>query len=216
MAGAWCSCNLGVKLGNGKTVVCKGPEILKEMEGLTDFDAIVINGAFNLDIQQADVCGVTVKANSEVFDYLDFSVSNGCLTLENKDHVNIKADEFDIKVNLPALKSMEVNGAVDGGLTNYTSDADMSLKINGACDWDMTSLKLPSLQVEVNGAADMNIKNLDTEVLSVVISGAGDVELSGRATRARFEVNGAGSIDARGLQCENVEKSAHGVASIQL
>ena len=209
-----CSCN--VKVGNGKIVVCKGAETLRVMDALTDFDAIVANGAVDLDIRQADGCSVTVEANSEVFDYLDFTVSNGKLVLDTKDHVNIKADKYEIRICAPVLSSITFNGAVDGEMKNYTADSSLDVVINGAGDWEMKSISVPSLTVSTNGAADLEIENLDTDTLSLEINGAGDAVLSGRADKAKFVVNGAGSIDARRLQIVTVETSKHGVASIRL
>jgi hypothetical protein len=50
----------------------------------------------------------------------------------------------------------------------------------------------------------------------VSISGAGDVDLSGKAARAEFTVAGAGDIDARGLDCTDVQTHKSGIASIKL
>ena len=210
------ACSSNFKVGNGKTVVCKGVETTKVMDALTDFNAIVVKGAVNLDIRQAEGCSVTVEANSEAFDYLDFTVSDGTLVLDTKNHVNIKADKYEIRVSVPVLNSIEINGAVDGGIANYSADSKFDVVINGAGDWEMKSVSVPSLKVAVNGAANLEIKYLDTDSLSLEINGAGDAELSGRADNAKFIVNGAGSIDARELQTVSVEKSIHGIGSIQL
>ncbi len=220
IAGILSACNFSVnntKVGIRKTVKCKGEVTTLQIDGLTGFDAIVVNGAADIKFIQDDAQSVSVKANSEVFEYLDYSVSEtGELLIETKDNVNIKADTYKISISAPLLKSVEINGAAEWKQKEYIAGTGLNFTVNGAADLEIKNISVPTLKMEVNGAADLEIEGVNTGSLSLTVNGAGSAELSGRADYAFFEVNGAGSIDARELVTEKVEKVKSGVASIRL
>lgn len=210
------SCIIRVGDNSGKRVTCKGPVITKTLD-LGGFDAITVSGGADIELFQGDECEVSVKANQDVFDYLDYEVSGTTLIIKTKDNIGIRAEEYDITVTLPVLNAVTVNGASDMDIKNgYASDKALEIEINGAGDIDITGISVPSLTVILNGAGDIDVNDMDVESLSVSISGAGDVDLSGKAARAEFTVAGAGDIDARGLDCTDVQTHKSGIASIKL
>ena len=206
----------GITVNNGKKVTCKGPVITKELD-LSGFEAITVNGSSDMELIQGDYFKVLVKANEEVFDYIDYKVEDGVLILETKDHVNIRAEEYDITITLPTLKELVVNGAADVDLKNgYVSGEKLKVLVNGAGDFDLSGIAVPSLSFTLNGAGDIEADGLDVQELIVAVNGAGDIDVSGRADEATFSVSGAGDIDARGLECVKVNTHKSGMASIRL
>jgi len=209
------SCVFVTSNGNGKTVRCKGPVQTKSLD-LKDFDRITLNGSSDIQISQRETFSVQVEANEEVFDLIDFHVENGTLVLASKDHVNIRAEKFEVTVCLPVLKDFTLNGAADldfkGG---YYSSENLALNVNGAGDLELNDIQVPELRLSVNGAGDVELNDIDVQALSISVNGAGDVDVSGKADKASFSVSGAGDIDARNLACENIETHKSGVASIR-
>lgn len=212
------SCVYSLNLNMNNRVVCKG-EVKTEQMDLGDFNQIVLNGAADLEIFQAETCQVKVEANEEVFQYLDYRVEDGTLVLETKKDgksIQISAKTFNVYVKAPLLESVVVNGAADANLHAYTSDKDLVMMVNGAGDVEMDSIKVPSLSFTINGAGDLEANSIDVEKLYVSVNGAGDVDVSGKAGYAKLSVTGAGDIDAYNLDCPQVDKSKAGVASIRL
>ena len=206
----------GITVNNGKKVTCKGPVVTKELD-LSGFEAITVNGSSDMELIQGDYFKVLVKANEEVFDYIDYKVEDGVLILETKDHVNIRAEEYDVTITLPTLKELVVNGAADVDLKNgYVSGEKLKVSVNGAGDFDLSGIAVPSLSFTLNGAGDIEADGLDVQELIVAVNGAGDIDVSGRADEATFSVSGAGDIDARGLECVKVNTHKSGMASIRL
>lgn len=206
----------GVTVNNGKKVTCKGPVITKELN-LSGFDAITVNGSSDMELFQGESFQVLVKANEEVFDYIDYKVEDGVLILETKDLVNIRAEEYDVTITLPVLKELIVNGAADVDIKKgYAASENLNVQVNGAGDFDLSGIAVPSLSFTLNGAGDIEADGLDVDILSVAVNGAGDIDVSGKAGKASFRVSGAGDIDARGLDCESVTTHKSGMASIRL
>ena len=201
----------------GKRVVCKGEVVTREISGLAGFEALMVNGAADLTFVQAEEFSVTVKANAQVFDHIDYKVEDGVLLLQALDNVNIVAEEYDIRVAAPYLASVTVNGAADFDVKGgYRADTDFAVTINGAGDFELRGIVVPGFFVTVNGAGDISADNIDVETLEITINGAGEAELSGKAEHARLSVSGAGEIDARQLVCEDVSVRKSGVATVKL
>lgn len=209
------SINLGQGFGGNKSVVCKGEVEDRLIDSLSGFDKIAVSGQADLKYVQSADAYVRVKANAEVFDYLDFKVEDGTLTLKTKDKVQIKAKEFEIFVGSKILKSLQVSGAADVDLSCINSTEDLTVAISGAGDCDMKDIKVPCLTYSVSGAGDLDAEGLDVEKLYVNISGAGDAHLSGKAGYASLSVSGAGYINAGQLDCPQIEKHKSGAASIK-
>ncbi len=209
-----CSCTFSFNgLGNGKKVVCKGPETSKAYD-LTGFNSITINGSSDIDITQGENYSVLVKANEEVFDYLDYQVVDGTLLLKTRDNIQIVAKTFEVYVTLPCLEKLLVNGAADAEIYKYRSDKDLDVQVNGAGDFEVKSIQVPSLTFTVNGAGDIDADDLYVGTLTVSVNGAGDVDLSGKAETANLSVSGAGDIDASELDAEHTNIRKSGFASI--
>lgn len=212
------SCIYSVNLKMGNRIICKGEVETQEMD-LGAFSQVCLNGAADMELIQSKDCSVKVKANEEVFEYLDFKVEGDVLILETKKDgksVNISAQTFCIYVSAPVLESVTINGAADAVMKSYSADKDFSLTVNGTGDLELEDIEVPSLSFTINGAGDLDADDIDVKNLYISINGAGDVDVSGKADYAKMHVSGAGDIDAQELECPKVEKSQSGAASIRI
>jgi hypothetical protein len=207
----------GSFLGGKNAIKGEGPVITKSFD-LKDFDRIVINGQADATFTQADTYEVTLRAQENVFDYVDYRVEGTTLILELKDKRTVRSTDFDVTLKAPALKGIEINGAADFDIpAGLTSDADLKIAVNGAGDLTFNAVRCNNLTVEANGAADVDLNTIDVQKLKVEVNGAGDVNIDGKAAEADLTVNGAGDIEATGLQVAGkVSKHAAGIASIKL
>ena len=208
------SCSLCV---SSKTITCKGP--VEERAVLDkDFTSVEVNGGFEIEFVQGAPSPVTVKTNSDAFEYLKIYVKdNGSLVIEKKDRTNIKTDICLISLSTQLLENFDINGAanfkVKGG---YVSEKDFSIEVNGAGKIDLSGFEVPRLDVCVNGAAKIEAKTLTVGTLSVEINGTASAAVAGTAGKAALEVNGVGKIDASGLVCSDIKVEKNGLAKITL
>ena len=203
--------------GGKNAIKGEGAVITKSFD-LRDFDRIVINGQADATFTQSDTYEVTLRAQENVFDYVDYRVEGTTLILELKDKRTVRSTDFDVTLKAPALKGIEINGAADFDIpAGLTSDADLKIAVNGAGDLTFNAVRCNNLTVEANGAADVDLNTIDVQKLNVEVNGAGDVNIDGKAAEADLTVNGAGDIEATGLQvADKVSKHAAGIASIKL
>ena len=187
-----------INLNGGKHVIKgKGPVITKSFD-FKDFDAIRVRGIADIQFTQADTWEVTLKTQENIFEHLDYKVEDGVLLIQEKDRLRFKVKVYDLTIQAPDLKRIEVNGVGD-------FDIPKGLHTDG------------NLAIEVNGVGDFDCHDLVCNDLDVRINGVGDVCVSGKAETASLEVSGVGDIDARGLVVAgNVNTRKSGVGAIRL
>lgn len=167
--------------GDKQTHAVKGEgAVITKSFDFKDFDAICINGNADITFTQSDNWEVTLRTRENILDYLDYKVEDGVLLIQTKKHRTIRAEHYDLNIQAPNLRRIEVNGAGDFELAD-------GLHTEG------------DLEIEVNGAGDIECKDITCNKLSVEINGLGDVYVSGKAEDACFDVSGAGDIDASDL-----------------
>ena len=204
--------------GGGKNAIKgEGPVISKSFD-LKDFDRIVINGQADAVFTQSDAYEVTLRAQENVFDYVDYRVEGSTLILELKDKRTVRSTDFEVTLKAPALKGIEINGAADFDIpVGLKSDDDLRIEVNGAGDLTFNSVRCNNMTIQANGAADVDLTDINVQKLKVDVNGAGDVIVEGNAADADLSVNGAGDIDASRLKVAGrISKHAAGLAKIKL
>ena len=203
---------------NGKNSLKGTGSVITKSFDLKDFDAIRINGQADVDFIQGDTFDVTLRTQENIFDDVDYRVEGSTLIIELKDKKMVQAEAYDLTIQAPLLKDIEVNGASDFNISSgLVSDGDLKIQVNGAGDLDFSRVRCRNLSIEVNGAADMELTSIDVQDLKIQVNGAGDVNVTGNAGDASLKVNGAGDINAVGLKVAgNVSKHASGIAKIKI
>ena len=206
------SCASIVKGGN--TVKCGGDVVEKNMD-FSGFTGIIVEGATHIDFIDADEFNVTVSANEEVFNFLDYRIKGKDLIISSKDHVNISATMYKVLIQAPFISTFDIEGAAEIHIPGiYTSDKDLLIEIDGAGKLDFHGIEVPTLDIIINGAGVFDLDNIKVNELDINLIGAGRGSVSGTAEYAKLTVSGTASIDASELNCPNIEKHIEGYAVI--
>ena len=193
-------------------------EVISKTFDFADFDKIEINGHADVDFTQSSVYEVTVRTQENVLEWLDYKVDGTTLVIQTKNRRDVRATQYDLVIQAPELKKLEINGASDFNVKGLRMDGDLDVQVNGAGDLDFDQVACDNFYLQVNGAADANLKNIDVrKLLKVEVNGASDVDITGNAQDVSLEVNGAGDIDASGLKVAGeVKKRKAGLATIRI
>ena len=161
-------------------------------------------------------CAVSIYAPDNILDIVTVRNQNG--TLEIKTNTSRIRNLKHVKINIssPVLENVVFNGAVDFNAPQGITSLDFRATVNGAGDIDINGLQSSKAALIVNGAGDATISGIDCDELQVAIAGAGDAIVSGRVSgKANLSISGAGDIDARELQCTDIDTKVRGVGSVK-
>ena len=160
-------------------------------------------------------CAVKINAPDNVLDYVSVTNDNGTLQIKSNLGRIRNLKKITVTVSSPVLESVNFNGAVDFNAPDGITALSFDAVVNGAGDINIDGLEASEVKVTVNGAGDAKINQIDCDVLTVSINGAGDAVLAGKSGSAELSISGAGDIDARGLECADINSRVRGVGSIR-
>lgn len=158
---------------------------------------------------------VSVRTNENLFDYLEFKVSNGILHIDVQDHYSIMDyDELELKISIPELTKFEVKGSGDM-ISNkpIVAEGDLVLKINGSGDIRIRDLRCEDMNMEIDGSGEIQIDELYGDRIECNIDGSGDITLEGAAEKFEIDIDGSGDVKAQKFEVDDVDIDIKGSGS---
>lgn len=184
LAGLLSSC-AGVR-GNGN--------VQTESRNIENFTKIDVSGALNVYIKQGDQEKLTIKADENLMDIIETSVSNGELRIKPKRNIR-DYKKLDVYVVVKELEAIDVSGACDViGEGNFESKY---------------------CEIDASGASDV-VLNIKCEGLDVDVSGASDVKLAGESEVAEIEASGSSDVKALKLKTKRCQVNTSGASGVEI
>jgi len=150
---------------------------------LTDFDAIRVEGPFEVAVTAGGTPGAVGVADARGFDTIDVRVESRTLVVRAGQtawggYPGAAGASPKLRVTARALRGATVQG---GGRLSVDHMAGQRIDL------------------ALTGAGSIDVADAQADQVEVVAVGTGAVKVGGRANRGRFSANGAGSIDAGAL-----------------
>ncbi|HWR22031.1 MAG TPA: DUF2807 domain-containing protein, partial [Feifaniaceae bacterium] len=89
------------------------------------------------------------------------------------------------------------------------------VRVEGDYQIDVDAAGVSRFGLEIAGAADGTVSNLDAEKTVLAVDGAASLTLSGAADTLSCKLNGAGTIDAKGLRAKEADLIINGAGTIK-
>lgn len=162
-------------------------EIKSQLYNISDFTEIEIGTAVEFEIVPLDIYSISIKANENMFDYLDVSHSGKTLSINLKpisySQINLVAT-----ITLPALNRLSIKGTAHGKVKGFISNPNFTLQASGDSTLDLdveagaTELFLTDTSIVVGRllATDLNLD----------MSAGSRISLSGSAQDMKLKATG--------------------------
>ncbi len=159
-----------------------------------DFEKIKLSGPVNLALSQGEDVSVTVIAEPEIFDEIDYSVRNNQLKIGFENNVRCFETELGVwvHVTLPDLQEVSVSGT-----STIISEDDLNLdklklKIDGTGDITLNG-SVESQVIKISGSANINNIDFSSNRTEILVDGSADVDVA-VSSHLEIEVNGGANI----------------------
>lgn len=205
------SVNSGISLGNDAPREKASGKTVSVTRTFAAFDAVSINGAFDIEIQRAPVFQVTINADQRALEFINVGVSNEKLTVGMKKNYNLEGG-IKIIITLPKLDKVEFTGAGNivindiagkkleliaensaGDFIISGKTGDLKLKMDGAVTIDAGKLLAQNVDIEADGAVSVKVNAQKN--LVVKAAGASTIRYSGEPV-IKQQLSGASSLEA--------------------
>ena len=150
----------------------------------------------NLQIEQteSDTTSIIISGDENLIDGVNYDVRDGRLTLSTPNRLRSDNDLI-IRLQTRSLKGIR---------SDILGNIQMKRKFTG-----------DELEIKTNGPSNFSADSLYVRALTVKSEGIASVNLSGKANIARFNLSGAGNIDALEFRSDTVYAHVEGIGGIQ-
>jgi len=196
-------------------------DVLMQDRQLPVFTSIKLLCSADLIIQQGNTQQVTVKADSDIIEFIETRVENGTLIVDVKRNNVFRAHEMEVHITMTNLEKIMSLGSGDieleggfktsnlivslSGSGDFQADLqaqNMELEINGSGDARFGEVH-GSFKLSVSGSGDVEADGLQLETCMISSFGSGDISLSGNCIDLTMSQMGSGDINAYGLKSVN-------------
>ncbi|MDN4166472.1 PspC domain-containing protein [Cytophagales bacterium LB-30] len=183
----------------------------KSYDELTNFTSIEANDYFDIQINQSDSFSVRIDGDRDILSHTELYVSGTTLYLdiENDHWFDIRYGEFKnrvkVYIDMPALRAIELSGAVEAELNNFTADY-LDIELHGASNLK-GELTAESIDVEIHGASSLQMDGKADKLAARVKGASRLLMVDFPVNQAYLDANGASSIEVQVKDILEVETS---------
>lgn len=191
-----------------------GENIIENRE-LRDFNGIVINGAWRVEVKQGDGWNVELDYPEKFAQYIEVSVDNEKLVLDLLDvkpSVGDKDPLLKATITMPELTSLEIAGTGDVKFRHFSGE-QLHLMMSGAANIEGYDGHYKGLEIHLGGAGRVNMKDIEVRDANVNLAGTGDVEVTMAGGILSGSLAGVGSIRYHGSIKSN-EVGVFGIGAV--
>lgn len=177
---------------NEKCISGEGKTVEKEID-LDAFTYLAVTSAVDVELSQGPQKIIAV-GQANIIEQLSRNVKGSHWTIEFDEKICWNND-FSVKVTLPSLEGVNINGAGDvNGHSVFAGD---------------------QLDVFINGSGDVNLE-VDMKAVKTKINGSGDVHLVGLSEEHSISINGSGDVKSMELETQHSSVNIHGSGDVKV
>ena len=150
-------------------------ELVTEEKDFTDFTIVEVGWGFEVKVDQSDSYSISIKADDNMFDYIEVSQTEDTLTIGLKWGYNYQNVTLRAEITMPNLYELEFSGGTHGTVEEFTSSHDFILELSGGShlSGDFTT----SADAEFILSGGSHLIKLEGAANNLIISGSGGSHL---------------------------------------
>ena len=195
---------------SGEKVVGNDKSVTKT-QVLQSFEAINVNGNFELTIEPGKTSQVVVTADENIMPYIDIGVSQNTLNMGMKSGIVIFSSNSQ-KAVVTTEKLVNVNMTGNAKLeAKNIQEESITLTLSGNSAVNLAG-QVKNLAINLRGNAKVNARDLKAD--KVTITGAGNLDITVRAAK-KLSMTAAGKSNVKYYGNPEINRTAFGFVTIQ-
>lgn len=179
-----------------KTITGEGP-ITTQIRQVSTFSKVKINGSGDVEIVPSNTQQVIISGYTNLLEVYESKVVNGELQLGFESRRNIRNDNIKVRIEIPDIKSVNINGSGDITINGFLQGTDLYALINGSGRIKIQSSAFNSTSYNINGSGDIFAAAIPSRNSEATITGSGFIELN-CTQNLKVRISGSGTIDYYG------------------
>lgn len=165
-----------------------------ETRTVKQFTGIESSGANDIHISYGTEFRVMLKGSDNFLPYFKTEVLGNTLRL-GYERVNVKHDDVEIYVTLPALNYISLSGSGDATISGSFPQLNvLQVLISGSAELEAeNSLQTDELLVKISGSGEVDLKRVQSNSAELSISGSGEAKI-GACQHLKARISGSGKV----------------------
>ena len=168
---------------------------LSQSYPISDFDAVDVAGAFNINITHGIDYKVTIKAEPNDLEHIKVEKRGRTLSIEPDRN----------------LFKLFDRGFYRHVVINITSPNLEEVEFSGATNAEVSGFEVEAFRADVSGASECEL-SIDADDIELEVSGASSLSLRGNGSQLTADVSGASEFTAHNYACHNVDVELSGAS----
>lgn len=170
-----------------------GP-VTTETRSISGFTDVSASGSTNVYISQGAAFKVEVKGYSNLLPYYETKLVNNTLQLGFKQDVNVKNDNTEVFITLPALNGLQLAGSGNINTSGtFPGSTDFNASIAGSGTIHFSSGTTQNFYSRIDGSGNIYALNLVADKAETNTTGSGNTEISA-VSQLKVRITGSGNV----------------------
>jgi hypothetical protein len=172
--------------------------VTTETRSVNNFTGVATSGSTDITVLKGDNFKVEVRGYNNLLPYLETVVENNVLKVRFKDNTNIRHDNTEVTVTMPALNFLSIAGSANILSTGeFISNGELSTRISGSGDITLEKGSAKTFRAEISGSGNIQAFGMSVENAQVKIAGSGNTRVSASGN-LNVEIAGSGNVYYKG------------------
>lgn len=152
-------------------------DVVSEIRTVGNFVGVEVEDAFEVEIVRGDQPEVEVRADDNLIDRIETTVSGSTLKVGYDGNINIRGSATtEIFITMPTIESIRFDDAIDGALVNFVDLPALHIDVNDASSLSLSG-SAEELNAQVNDASNVRGFNFQTNVCKVNLNDASEMDI---------------------------------------
>ena len=129
---------LGELSPTSETIVGSG-NLVTQQKDFSDFSAIEVSSAFEVEISQSSFYSISVTADDNVIDYIQVSKTGNILTVGIQEAF-YQSTTLQVEIEMPEIDSLKLSGATGGMIKDFGFSEPFFVELSGASILEMVDM----------------------------------------------------------------------------
>jgi hypothetical protein len=176
---------------------------------LSGYSAVRIDNAFSATVTGGKDFATSVTVNENLVEYLVVEVEGDTLHIGLKPGTDFRLTDLNAEVTLPSLAGVELSGASNAYVSDFSSGDALALTVSGASRLSVKDVKAGDVTLDVSGAGILE-GVIKAGKVGGAVSGAGQVGLTGSVSAVKLDISGGSTVPLNELSATDADMTLSG------
>lgn len=187
----------GISIGKD-TITGSGVIVTEQRDAIQEFDKIQVSSMFKVEIEQASVQEITVRADDNLMQHIKTEIVDSTLKIYF-DNVSIRnPKELKVFVKMPKIEGLTASSSSEIKANNIIKTNRLNLKSSSTAEIELNEVNTQSFTAEASSSSDIKVNKLYAIDLDITTTSTAEFEAYAEADKVELKASSSSKIKLKG------------------